>query len=60
MDKRNGGRQQGKARHRRRVVFEFEIGSEMNDDGILRACPVNIFGAFEKSKNRSFEMHITN
>jgi hypothetical protein len=25
----NGGRQQGKARHRRRVVFEFEIGSEV-------------------------------
>jgi hypothetical protein len=28
--------------------------------GKMRACPVNIFFEFEKSKNRSFEGPITN
>ena len=32
---KNGGRQQDKARHRRRVLFECEIGLEMNDDVII-------------------------
>ena len=37
MNKGKGRMEEGsKARHWRRVVFEFEIGSEMKNDGMMR------------------------
>ncbi len=33
-----------KAWHKRRVVFEFEIGSEMNDDGMMSLDASDGFG----------------